>query len=185
MIVSNTTVATAIRLGAAVCTWAGMASAVHAATVTTTYAYDALGRLTQVGDTTSASVSYLYDEAGNRIQATGPNVCPNANNDFYVVYKNTVTNLTVTTNDSDPDDDVLIVVIPNPGDSGAPGHGTITVKSDGRTIKYTPDTNFIGVDSFTYTLTDGQCPSPDTATVSISIPACSERWEILAYARMT
>nr|WP_264002216.1 Ig-like domain-containing protein [Mycolicibacterium bacteremicum] len=47
-------------------------------------------------------------------------------------------------------------------------HGTVTVNSDG-TWTYTPATNYHGIDTFTYTITDGQAIStPVTVTVTVT-----------------
>ena len=55
-------------------------------------------------------------------------------------------------------------------------HGVATVNGDG-SVDYTPDTGFVGTDSFTYNVTDGYYPSKgqanppntDTATVRITV----------------
>ena len=49
-----------------------------------------------------------------------------------------------------------------------PGHGTVTVHSDG-SFTYTPDPGFAGADSFTYRLTDNLGLSSAPATVTISV----------------
>ena len=50
-------------------------------------------------------------------------------------------------------------------------NGTLVLNPDG-SFEYTPDANFNGVDSFTYTLTDGTLS--DTATVTITINAIND-----------
>jgi serine protease AprX len=67
----------------------------------------------------------------------------------------------VLTNDTDPDGDVLTV-----GSVTQAAHGTVT--SDGDSVTYTPSPNFAGIDSFTYTASDGEEESPP-ATVTISV----------------
>jgi hypothetical protein len=64
-------------------------------------------------------------------------------------------------NDFDPDGDPLTV-------TGAtdPAHGTTGVNPGG-TVTYTPDENFVGTDTFTYTVSDGEATS--TASVTIDV----------------
>ncbi|WP_158277224.1 Ig-like domain-containing protein [Serinibacter arcticus] len=52
----------------------------------------------------------------------------------------------------------------------APANGTVTVDDDGL-ITYTPNTNFSGTETFTYTVCDLSTPTPtcDTATVTITV----------------
>ena len=70
----------------------------------------------------------------------------------------------VITNDSDPDGDALSVdTVP----VAAPAHGTLVLKPDG-SFKYTPDANYNGPDSFTYTLKDAN-GATTTATVSLTV----------------
>jgi hypothetical protein len=69
----------------------------------------------------------------------------------------------VLVNDSDPDGDTLTV-----SSVTQPGHGAVT---NGTThVTYTPDPNFLGDDSFTYTASDGN-GSTDTATVRVTVVA--------------
>ena len=49
-----------------------------------------------------------------------------------------------------------------------PGHGTVVVNADG-TYTYTPDKNYSGIDSFTYTVTDPASGESQTQTVNITI----------------
>ncbi len=51
--------------------------------------------------------------------------------------------------------------------TGAPANGQIVVNAD-QTITYTPDVDFIGVDTFTYTVTDADNRT-DTATVTVEV----------------
>ncbi len=67
----------------------------------------------------------------------------------------------VLTNDSDPDTDPLTI------DSVTQGtHGTVAI--NGSAVIYTPDDNFNGPDSFTYTISDGR-GGTDVASVSVSV----------------
>ncbi|MCU7929028.1 MAG: autotransporter domain-containing protein [Candidatus Thiodiazotropha sp. (ex Dulcina madagascariensis)] len=52
---------------------------------------------------------------------------------------------------------------------GIASHGAVVDNGDG-TLTYTPDIDFAGVDSFTYTITDVQS-APDTATVTVTVTA--------------
>jgi hypothetical protein len=62
---------------------------------------------------------------------------------------------------SDPDGDVLSFFVAAP-----PAHGTLSGSGANRT--YTPDAGYFGVDSFTFTVNDGQAISAP-ATVSITV----------------
>ena len=65
--------------------------------------------------------------------------------------------------DSDLDNDTLSVV----SGTFTTANGAIDISANGD-FTYTPDTGFLGVDSYTYTLQDGQ-GGTDTATVSINV----------------
>ncbi|MBT3042365.1 MAG: autotransporter domain-containing protein [Candidatus Thiodiazotropha sp. (ex Codakia orbicularis)] len=52
---------------------------------------------------------------------------------------------------------------------GTASNGSVVDNGDG-TLTYTPNADFVGVDSFTYTITDGQS-APGTATVTIDVTA--------------
>lgn len=49
------------------CLYSALSSSVYAQTKTTTYTYDALGRLTFVADSVNGNRDYDYDKAGNRL----------------------------------------------------------------------------------------------------------------------
>ncbi len=68
----------------------------------------------------------------------------------------------VLSNDSDPEGGALDVT-----SAGPAANGTVTVNPDG-TIDYTPDPDFSGTDTFTYTVCDiaGNC---STATAGVTI----------------
>ena len=98
---------------------------------------------------------------------------PVANDDATSTPANTPVLIDVAANDTDADgnlDPTTTVALSNPTNGSAVNHG------DG-TFTYTPNTNFIGFDGFTYEIcdTDGLC---DDATVTIEVinqpPDCSE-----------
>ena len=71
-------------------------------------------------------------------------------------------------NDTDADGDKLSAVLMN-----GPTHGSVTLNSDG-SFTYTPNTNFNGVDTFTYKANDGQSLSMTAATVTITVNAVAD-----------
>ena len=80
---------------------------------------------------------------------------------------NTVKNTTVIINDS-AQNDVIIdnAKIESVDASGT--NGTVTINNDG-TISFTPQTDFLGDDSFTYTICDDDIPNPTCATATITV----------------
>ncbi len=89
------------------------------------------------------------------------NLPPVAVDDVAETLVNTSVIIPVLDNDTDPNGDVLTVV-----EISDPANGTANLNFDG-TISYLPDTDFIGTDTFTYIITDGEFF--DTATVIITI----------------
>jgi VCBS repeat-containing protein len=51
---------------------------------------------------------------------------------------------------------------------GGPGHGTALAQADG-TVTYTPATDFVGMDSFSYVVTDTAGETSNTATVTVTV----------------
>ena len=98
----------------------------------------------------------------------GGNIPPLAIDDDYDTPMDVPLNVTMATgllqNDSDSDADPLIVTLtPITG----PTNGSLTLNSDG-SFDYTPFTAYVGPDSFTYEVTDGQGGS-DQAIVNINV----------------
>ncbi len=95
---------------------------------------------------------------------------PVANNDSYNVGENTVLSVAkpgVLANDTDPNNRALTAAL-----VAGPAHGMLTLNSDG-SFTYTPATNFVGTDSFTYNDTDGLATS-NTATVTLTVASTSQ-----------
>ena len=90
-----------------------------------------------------------------------------ANSDSYFTEINTPLSGNVLSNDTDPEGDPITVI-----GNTSPAHGNVgTVASDGN-FTYTPDTNFIGDDSFNYTISDGN-GNDDSTTVNITVEAAN------------
>ncbi|MBX7050476.1 MAG: tandem-95 repeat protein [Flavobacteriales bacterium] len=90
------------------------------------------------------------------------NETPDAVNDDYVTDEDTTLNGDVTENDSDGDGDALTISIVSDV-----ANGTLVLNADG-TFTYTPDPNFNGTDSFTYSACD-PFAACDVATVTIVV----------------
>jgi gliding motility-associated-like protein len=80
---------------------------------------------------------------------------PVATDDINHTFKGKPVTGNVLTNDSDPDNDPLIV---NPIPVVAPKNGTLILNPDG-TYTYTPNQGFTGTDKFTYQVCDNQTPA--------------------------
>ncbi|MCB9009761.1 MAG: cadherin-like domain-containing protein [Ardenticatenaceae bacterium] len=84
-----------------------------------------------------------------------------ANDDSATTDEDTAVTIYVLSNDSDVDGDTLTI------DSvSAPANGTVV--NNGTDVTYTPDTGFLGSDSFTYTVSDNNGGTA-TATVTVTV----------------
>jgi hypothetical protein len=99
--------------------------------------------------------------AGKLFVAAEPNTPPTAADDSATTDEDTSVTVEVLLNDIDADGDALTVSAVTQGAGGA-------VTTDGGTVTYTPDPNFNGVDSFTYTISDGK-GGTDTANVTVTV----------------
>lgn len=117
----------------------------------------------------SDSFSYTVSDGKGGTSSASVIVTVNAVNDNPVANADSATTETgasvtvnVLANDTDLDLDTLSVA-----SVGVASNGQVVSNGDG-TITYTPDADFFGVDSFSYTVTDGNGGS-DTATVTIDV----------------
>ncbi len=100
---------------------------------------------------------------------------PVANDDSVRTDEDTSVSVRVTANDTDPDGNHTIsentVTIKTP-----PAHGSAAIQTDGSStvVVYTPDTNFNGNDSFTYTVEDDEGEISNEATVTIIVNPVSD-----------
>lgn len=88
-------------------------------------------------------------EATVSIMVTPVNDAPNAQPDVANTFKNTAVNIAVLANDVDVDGDQLSLTTVT-----APANGSVSVTGNG-VINYRPRNGFTGVDSFSYTVSDG------------------------------
>ncbi len=97
-------------------------------------------------------------------------VPPVAVADQFVDGENTVLTGNVLTNDTDSQGNAFTAVL-----QSQPANGTLTLNSNG-SFTYTPNINFIGVDTFTYADNDGVATG-NTATVTITISRQPEQFD--------
>ena len=97
---------------------------------------------------------------------TESNNIPIVTNDIATTNEDTQVTINVLANDSDADGDNLTVISVNPGSNG-------TTEIINNQVVYTPESNFNGVDSFTYELSDGN-GGTDTATVNVTVEAVND-----------
>ncbi len=97
----------------------------------------------------------FYDRSDNRP--------PTACDDNAATATDTPVDIAVLANDTDPDGDALSIAAVSD-----PPHGTAVFSR--QAVTYTPDSGYVGPDSFTYTISDG-CGGTDTATVTVTVLA--------------
>ncbi len=89
-----------------------------------------------------------------------------ANDDYYNTDEDTPVSCAVLANDTDPEgslDPTSVKV------TKGPLHGSVTVNTTTGEIKYTPDTNYSGSDTFNYTVDDNHGATSNPATVHITV----------------
>ncbi len=119
--------------------------------------------------TYTVSDDFGFSEGQIRVQINNTPDAPLANDDDVRVAEDRVDVLIpVLTNDRDDDGDVLTVV-----GVGNAGNGTTKLAADGSGVLYTPTPNYVGNDSFTYTISDGALQ--DEATVNITVVRGNKR----------
>ena len=119
---------------------------------------------------TTPVVVTVTDTSGNVGQCSfsvivAPNTAPVAGNDNMGAVQNHARSVKIEkcgSNDFDLDDDALTVIAVSASTNG----GTVTFNSTD--ITYTPATNYVGADAFTYTISDGR-GGMATATVLVTV----------------
>jgi len=126
-------------------------------------------------ETTSDSFTYKVNDGtvdGNTVTVTigvtPVNDAPVANNDSITTNEGSAVTVTVRDNDTDAEGNPLTVSTVTQGANGSVVIDAVT----GNPI-YTPNTNFNGTDSFTYTISDGQ-GGTSTATVNVTVNAVND-----------
>ena len=98
------------------------------------------------------------------------NEAPVAVNDSLTMVKNSSADIGVVDNDTDADgtiDPASVTIV------SGPYHGSAVPNGDG-TISYTPDTDYVGADNFSYTITDDLGEVSNIATVNITVTATAD-----------
>ncbi|MFZ7090679.1 Ig-like domain-containing protein [Primorskyibacter sp. 2E233] len=90
------------------------------------------------------------------------NTAPDAVDDSSATLVDTPVTIIVQGNDTDPEGDELTTTL-----ATDPLNGDVVINADG-TVTYTPDTGFVGTDTFDYTISDGN-GGEDTATVTVVV----------------
>ena len=122
----------------------------------------------------SESITFTAeDNSGNTdsdaasFTVTAMNDAPVASDDSATVNEDSTSNvIDVLSDDTDVDGDDLTVASVT-----QPTNGTVT--NNGSDVSYTPDANYYGSDTFTYTVSDGN-GGTDTATVSITVTSVND-----------
>jgi hypothetical protein len=123
------------------------------------------------GSTGTDSFSYTVRDAAGAV-ATGTvtitidrlNAAPMAGDDAARVVAGGSMAVPVLANDNDPDGDPLAIIALD-----APGHGTVRIEAE-QGLRYTPQSGFVGSDSFAYTVSDGR-GGLATAAVVVTVTA--------------
>ena len=115
------------------------------------------------GTAADACSSALSDTA--IVIVTVNNQAPVATNDAISTFTCTPITIKIKNNDTDPENDALTVTIVT-----NPANGTLTANADG-SYTYSPNTNFSGVDQFTYTVKDPGLLTSNVATATITVTA--------------
>ncbi|HKF42609.1 MAG TPA: Ig-like domain-containing protein [Thermoanaerobaculia bacterium] len=95
--------------------------------------------------------------------STPPNSPPVANDDTATTSKNKAVTIAVLANDTDPDGDPLTITGVSVASNGS-------VSATATKVTYTPNKDFLGTDSFTYSITDGRGGTA-SARVTVSVVA--------------
>ncbi len=129
-----------------------------------TLVLNADGTFTYTADTCDDGEPQACDQATVFLTVNAPRNTTLAVNDINNTYVNTPVSGNVLTNDEDAEGDAQKVT-----SNTQPAHGKVEINSDG-SYTYTPSEDFVGTDSFTYTVCDDGTPQAcDEAVVRIKV----------------
>ena len=128
----------------------------------------------------NGSDSFTYhanDGIGNSNIATvtitinSVNDVPTASNDIVSTIEDTPVGINILANDSDVEAGIdlgsIVIIVP-------PVHGTITINNTTGVVTYTPDANYQGSDSFTYSFEDVDNAVSNSGSVSLTITPAND-----------
>jgi hypothetical protein len=107
------------------------------------------------------------DTASVSVTVTPENDAPVAGDDALTTEMDTQGSVDVLANDVDVDGDALALETDSWSD---PEHGSVSCEPASGVCTYTPDPGYLGPDSFTYTVTDGQETDEGLVTVTVEEP---------------
>ena len=119
-----------------------------------------------VTDDTADNTNYTLEVSSTADPVNNP---PQAVSDTATTFENTAVTIPILDNDNDPNGDVLQIV-----NFSTPVNGTVNRQNNGTPeptddqLLYTPNLDFTGADSFTYTISDGN-GNISTATVNVTV----------------
>jgi hypothetical protein len=120
----------------------------------------------------SVSVSPVLPQAQICSANSAFNSPPVAQNDSDNTAAGVAKTIFVLSNDSDVNGDALVVTDPNGTGKTTTQGGTVILNTDLVTIDYTPAVGFAGIDTFTYTVSDGKGGTA-TGTVTVTVQGIS------------
>jgi VCBS repeat-containing protein len=126
----------------------------------------------------SAAASFTY---------TVLNLPPDAQNDTVTTPEGTPVDINVLANDTDPDGDVeeiirvnnVVLTVGGPAVTIANGSVELVIVGGLEVLRFTPNANFNGVETFSYTVDDGNS-GIDTATVTITVTPVNDVPDVAA-----
>jgi hypothetical protein len=98
------------------------------------------------------------------VNPTNQNQPPKANDQSVTINKNTPATITLTASDPDGGDALTYSIVTNPSEGSLSSFNPST-----GTVRYTPDRNYVGLDSFTFKVIDSTGSDSNTATVTIVV----------------
>ena len=107
-----------------------------------------------------------FAQFADQTMALVGNAAPVASNDSGSTVKNISTVIDVLANDTDSDGTLVASTV---AIVGGPAHGSVTIDTATGKITYTPTTNYVGADSFTYTVKDDDGTVSNQATVNVGV----------------
>ena len=104
----------------------------------------------------------IYEGYFVNIKIVTPNNAPVTVDDAATVLEDGTITINVLDNDADADGNTLTIM-----STSTPSNGDVTINA-GANVTYTPDENYHGTDSFTYTVSDGTDSTTGTVTVTVT-----------------